>query len=50
MLRSAPALLPPGTLPDGIALSLDWRVTLFAAGITRGAGISGGTCPGVARR
>jgi len=45
VLRSAPALLPPGTLPDGIALSLDWRVTLFAAAITVAAGILAGLAP-----
>jgi putative ABC transport system permease protein len=44
-LRSAPVFLPPGTLPDGIALSLDWRVTLFAAVITVGAGIVAGLAP-----
>ncbi len=44
-LRSAPVFLPPGTLPDGIALSLDWRVTLFAAFITIGAGILAGLAP-----
>jgi putative ABC transport system permease protein len=44
-LRSAPAFLPPGTLPDGIMLSLDWRVTLFAAFITIGAGILAGLAP-----
>jgi putative ABC transport system permease protein len=34
LLRVAPAAIPQGLLPAGIALDLDWRVAVFCAGAT----------------
>jgi putative ABC transport system permease protein len=44
-LRAAPALMPPGALPEGIALALDLRVTVFAVGLTVATGLIFGLAP-----
>jgi len=44
-LTAAPSLIPPGLLPEGIALSFDARVTMFAAVLTGLTGILFGLAP-----
>ena len=34
LLRAAPSIIPPQTLPSSIVLMLDWRLAAFASGIT----------------
>ncbi len=34
LLRAAPSVIPPQTLPSAIVLMLDWRLAAFASGIT----------------
>jgi putative ABC transport system permease protein len=45
LLRIAPAVMPPDTLPEGIVLALDVRVTLFAVIVTLAAGVVFGLVP-----
>jgi len=45
LLRAAPSIMPPDTLPQGIVLALDVRVTLFAIAAALGAGVLFGLVP-----
>jgi len=45
VVRTAPSLVPPGTLPVSMTLAFDWRVALFAAAVTIGTGIVFGLAP-----
>ncbi len=45
VVRSAPAFLPPDTLPAGIIPEVDARILLFSAGITLATGILFGLAP-----
>lgn len=45
IVTGAPTLLPPGTLPVGLQLSLDLRVVAFAALATLGVGVLFGLAP-----
>ncbi len=45
LLRLAPSLMPPETLPEGIVLALDVRVALFAVAVTLAAGVLFGLVP-----
>jgi putative ABC transport system permease protein len=45
LLRVAPSIMPPDTLPQGIVLALDVRVTLFAIAVALGAGVLFGLAP-----
>ena len=44
-LTAAPSLIPPGLIPEGIVLSFDARVTVFAAVLTGLTGILFGLAP-----
>ena len=44
-LRVAPAIVPPGLLPEGIRLEFDLRVALFAAALTAFTGMLVGVAP-----
>jgi putative ABC transport system permease protein len=44
-VRAAPSILPPGFLPEGIALRFDARVTLFAVALTGVTGVLFGLVP-----
>jgi putative ABC transport system permease protein len=44
-LRTAPSLVPPGLLPEGIPLRFDARVTIFAAALTGMTGVLSGVAP-----
>jgi putative ABC transport system permease protein len=45
LVRAAPSILPPGTLPQGIALKLDARLGLFGAAISIATGALFGLAP-----
>src|SRR5207302_9905997 len=45
LIRVAPALIPPGTLPTGMVLALDARVLGFTAAVTLAAGMLFGLAP-----
>src|SRR5207248_2608463 len=45
LIRVAPILVPPGTIPTGLRLALDLRVTLFALSVTLFTGIIFGLAP-----
>ncbi len=45
IVRAAPSFLPPGTMPVGINLQLDWRVMAFASFATLATGILFGLAP-----
>ena len=44
-IRLAPSFMPKGTLPPGIALTLDWRVASFGLLLTIGTGVVFGLAP-----
>jgi putative ABC transport system permease protein len=45
VLRAAPAVIPARTIPDSIVLGLDWRLSLFAVGLTLVTGVIVGLVP-----
>ena len=45
LVRAAPAVMPPGTLPQGIALTMDARLALFGAAISIAAALLFGLAP-----
>ncbi|MBZ5724191.1 MAG: ABC transporter permease [Acidobacteriia bacterium] len=45
LIRVAPALIPPGTLPPGLDLTLDFRVAAFALVVTLATGLVFGLAP-----
>src|SRR5439155_9288282 len=45
LVRAAPSVMPPGTLPQGIALTVDARLALFGAGISIATGVLFGIVP-----
>jgi len=45
LLRIAPSLIPPGTIPQAIVLGIDWRVAAFAVVVTILTGLLFGLAP-----
>ncbi len=45
LIRIAPTFIPKGTLPTGVEIALDWRVTVFAAVVTLATGLLFGLAP-----
>lgn len=45
VLRAAPAIVPARTIPESIILGLDWRLSLFAAGLTLSTAVLVGLVP-----
>jgi putative ABC transport system permease protein len=45
LIRVAPSIIPAETLPAGLTLALDWRVTVFAAAVSLATGILFGLAP-----
>jgi len=45
IVRAAPALIPPRTIPPGIVLALDWRLVAFAVGLTFATSLASGCAP-----
>jgi predicted permease len=45
MLRMSPSLIPPRTIPAGIVLAMDWRLTAFALALTCVASLASGVAP-----